>query len=187
MRIVVAKLVPIQLTINSIMLGAMQARADDRGILLTRYASQLLEAAWAARVQPNGADPEMEAAVARQPPSQSSGSKMVERINDGERRMRDLEADNARLRAAITVIGAKVIDGERWRVAFGRTRRRLDAVYARIPAAAAATPPTSAARGETLPPSVAKAIRSQLALGSSASQVARQYGLAVETVKAMRR
>lgn len=271
MAIIHAKPVPIQITVNSLAYDAMTQAAAARGLTFSRYASQLLEAAWSARVKPTGDDPELEVAVAAPPPRDSqTAQKLVERTNDAERRLHEANKKIERLerearqpappktgefiaiadhkaalakadgrvaeaerlrdvarrelskyddelrdalrraaeaeRAVATVrtevagVGQKILDRERWRTAFERTRARLDkmarsrrhawdtvrTLEGKLAARAGNRDPHPSkyrAQADALPASIAKGIRSLLGLGVSIADVSAQYDVPAEVVR----
>lgn len=247
MAVIHAKPTPIQLTINSIAYEAMVRAAADRGIPFSRYASQLLEAAWSARAKPSGDDLALELAVAAEP-SKMRDEKMIERIVDAENRLRkanariadlerssqraqpagagpfiamtehaaslakkqdeidayaqrciDAESDVATLRTEVAAVGERILDGERWRTAFQRARRRIARIMEGrcaapvqadrpvFPVAPNDSPLSARAQADALPGSMAKGIRSMLSIGMSANKVAKQYGVPIEVVKMFRK
>lgn len=232
MAIIHAKPVPVQLTVNSLAYDAMTQAAAARGLTFSRYASQLLEAAWSARVKPTGDDVELETAVAAPPPRDSqTAQKLVERTNDAERRLREanakverlerdlakrpeqpmktgpvvtmdehqraLAARDAQLRREVAAVGDKMLAGERWRVAFERTRRRMDKIAGNIAALQTALaarnenrdphPSKYRAQADALPASIAKGIRSMLGMGVSIADVAAQYDVPADVVRTFKK
>lgn len=124
MAVTLTKQIPIQVIINGIAHGAMEKAAAARGVPLSRFASQLLEAAWSARAKPTGDDPELERAVSAAAPSPGpSVSKVVERVNDAENRLRVALAEVDRMKARLARKDGEVAEAERIR---DLARRELD-------------------------------------------------------------
>lgn len=117
------------------MQGAMERVAAERGIPFSRYGGDLLEAAWTARVRPDGSDLELEAAVSTDSPSTDEIIGMASRAAEAERKLRHSVDEIERLSRAIgrkeEEVSARILDIGRWRIAFLRARRLIDKLSSR--------------------------------------------------------